>query len=58
MQERVGKVAPQDRADLRDLPRKPEPVEARGERLLEGRRHRLRPALDATFHEEARDPFA
>ena len=45
LEQREGEIAPQHRADLRDLPRRPEPVEARSERLLQGRRDRLRAAL-------------
>jgi hypothetical protein len=51
----MRKLAPQHRADLRDLPRRPEPVEARGERLLQGRRDCLRAALGAALEQEARD---
>ena len=46
--------ASEHRADLRDLPRGAEPVEPRGERLLQGRRDRLRAALDAALQEQAR----
>ena len=46
--------AAQHRADLRDLPRCAEPVEPRGERLLQGRRDRLRAALHAALQEQAR----
>ena len=45
LQQRVGKLAPQHGADLRDFARLAEPVEAGGERLLQGRRDRLRAAL-------------
>ena len=40
-QQPVRKIAPQHRADLRDFARFAEPVRARGERLLQGRRDRL-----------------
>ena len=50
----MREAAPEHRADLRDLPRGAEPVEPRGERLLQGRRDRLRAALDAALQEEAR----
>ena len=43
------KLAPEHGADLRDLARGAEPVEPRGERLLQGRRDRLRAALDAAL---------
>ena len=33
--QRVGELAPEHRADLRDLARRAQPVEARGERLLQ-----------------------
>ena len=55
MEQREGEIAPQHRAELRDLPRRPEPVEARGERLLQGRRDRLRAAFDAALQQEAGD---
>ena len=53
-QQRVGKIASKHRADLRDLARRPEPVEPRGERLLQGRRDRLHAALLAALEQQAR----
>ncbi len=53
-QQRVGEVASKNRADLRDLARRAEPIEARGERLLQGRRDRLHAALLAALQQEAR----
>jgi hypothetical protein len=55
LEQRVREVAPKHGADLRDLPRGAEPVETCRERLLQGRRDRLRAALDAALQEEARD---
>ena len=54
LQQPVGKIAPQHRADLRDFARFAEPVEPRGERLLQGRRDRLRAALRVALEQEPR----
>ena len=53
-QQRVREISAQHRADLRGLARFAEPVEPRGERLLQGRRDRLRAALFAALQQEAR----
>ena len=53
-QERVGEVAAEHRADLRDLPRLAKPVEARRERLLQGRRDGLHAASRAALEKQAR----
>ena len=53
-QQRVDEIASENRADLRDLARRPEPVEARGEGLLQGRRDGLNTALLAAFKKQAR----
>ncbi len=45
---------PTHRPDLRDFARLTEPVEPRGERLLQGRRDRLRAALRAALEQESR----
>ena len=54
LQQPVRKIAPQHRADLRDFARFAEPVEPRGERLLQGRRDRLRAALRVALEQESR----
>jgi hypothetical protein len=50
-EQRIGKIAPEHRADLRDFARFAKPIEASGERLLKGRRDRLQPASLAAFQE-------
>ena len=55
MEQRIREAAAQHRADLRGFTRGAEPVEPRGERLLQGRRDRLRAALFAALQQEARD---
>ena len=55
LEQRVREIAAQHCADLRDLARRAEPVEPRGERLLQGRRDRLRAALLAALQQEARN---
>jgi hypothetical protein len=42
-------------ADLGHFPGRPQPVQARGEGLLQCRRDRVRPALNAALQNEARD---
>ena len=54
LQQPVRKIAPQHRADLRDFARFAEPVEPRGERLLQGRRDRLGAALRVALEQESR----
>ena len=54
LQQPVRKIAPQHRADLRDFARFAEPVEPRGERLLQGRRDRLCAALRVALEQEPR----
>ena len=53
----VRKVAPQHGADLRDFARFAEPVEPRGQRLLQGRRNRLCAALRVALEQEPRHLF-
>ena len=53
-QQPVRKIAAEHRPDLRHLPRLAEPVEARGERLLQGRRDGLNAASRAALEEQAR----
>jgi hypothetical protein len=53
-QQRIGEIPPEHRADLRNLARRPEPVEPRGERLLKCRWDRLQAASLATLQKEAR----
>ena len=53
-QQRIGKLASKHRADLRDLARRPEPIEARSKRLLQGRRDGLNAALLAALEKQAR----
>ena len=53
-QKRIGEAPPQDRADLRDLARRSQPVEPRRQRLPERRRNRLRGPLLAALENEAR----
>ena len=53
-QQRVGEVASKHRADLRHLARRAEPIEARGKRLLQGRRDGLNTALLAALKKQAR----
>ena len=47
-EQRIRETAAQHRADLRGLARRAEPIEPCRERLLQGRRDRLRAALFAT----------
>ena len=54
-QEGKGKAAPKHGADHRDLARRTEPIEPRGQGLLQGRRDRLRAALFGAFEQEPRD---
>ena len=51
-QQRIDEIAPENRANLCDLTRGAEPVEPRGERLLQGRRDGLYAALRATLHQQ------
>ena len=51
-QEQIGEVTSKHRADLRRLTRGPEPVEARGERVLQGQRDRLCAALFSALEKE------
>ena len=53
-QERIREAPPQDRADLRDLARRPKTVEPRRQRLPERRRNRLRRPLLAALENEPR----
>jgi hypothetical protein len=53
LEQRVREAAPQHCADLRGLARGAEPIEPRRERLLQGRRDRLRAALFAALQQEA-----
>ena len=53
-QQRIGEIASKHRADLRDLARRAQPIEARGKRLLQGRRDGLNTALLAAFNKQAR----
>ena len=53
-QKPVCEITSEHRADLRDLARGAQPVEARGERLLERRRDRLHAALIAALEQEPR----
>ena len=55
-QQRIGEIASKNRADLRHLARRAEPVEARGERLLQGRRDGLNAALLAALQEAGASP--
>ena len=55
LEQRIRESAAQHRADLRGLARGAEPIEPRGERLLQGRRDRLRAALFAALQQEARN---
>ena len=55
LEQSIRESAAQHCADLRSLARGAEPIEPRGERLLQGRRDRLRAALFATLQQEARD---
>ena len=55
LEQRVRESAAQHGADLRGLTRGAEPIEPRGERLLQGRRDRLRAALFAALQQEARN---
>ena len=55
LEQRIRESAAQHRADLRGLTRGAEPIEPRGERLLQGRRDRLRAALFAALQQEARN---
>ena len=50
-QQRIGEIASKHRADLRHLTRRPEPIEARGEGLLQGRRDGLNAALLAALQQ-------
>ena len=53
-QQRVGEVASKNSPDLRHLARRAKPIEARGERLLQGRRDRLNAALLTALEKQAR----
>ena len=55
LEQRIRESAAEHCADLRDLTRGAEPVEPCGERLLQGRRDRLRAALFAALQQEARN---
>ena len=55
-QQRIGEIASEHRADLRHLARRPEPVEARGKRLLQGRRDGLNAALLAALKQAGASP--
>ena len=55
LEQRIRESAAQHCADLRGLTRGAEPIEPRGERLLQGRRDRLRAALFAALQQEARN---
>ena len=55
LEQRIRESAAQHCADLRGLTRGAEPIEPRGERLLQGRRDRLRAALLAALQQEARN---
>ena len=55
-QQRIGEIASKNRADLRHLTRRPEPIEARGERLLQGWRDGLNAALLAALQEAGASP--
>jgi len=52
--QRIGEISSQDGADLRDLTRRPKPVQPPGERLLQRRRDRLQAAGLAAFEQKAR----
>ena len=54
-QQRVGKITPQDGADLRDFARFAKPVEPRRKRLLKRRRDCLQAAGLAALEQKARD---
>ena len=53
-QQRIDEIASKNRADLRHLARRPQPIEARGKRLLQGRRDGLNSAVLAAFNKQAR----
>jgi hypothetical protein len=55
MEQGIGEIASQHRADLRDFARRPKPVEPRRERLLKRRRDRLQAAGFAALNEKASD---
>ena len=54
-QNHIGEAPTQHRPDLRDFARRSQAVEARGERLPQARRDRLRAALFAALEKQARD---
>ena len=51
----VREIVSENSADLGHLPRRPKPVEAGGEGLLQCRRDRVRPDVNAALQNEARD---
>jgi hypothetical protein len=53
-QKRIAEIASEHRPDLRDFARRAEPVQARGERLLQGRRDCLNAALLAALEQQSR----
>ena len=53
-QQRIDEIASKNRADLRDLTRRPQPIEARSKGLLQGRRDGLNTALLAALQQQAR----
>jgi hypothetical protein len=56
-QQGIDEIASKNRANLRDLTRRPEPIEARSKGLLQSRRDGLNSALLATFNKQARHLF-
>jgi hypothetical protein len=54
-EQRIGEIAPQDGADLRDFARVAKSVEPRGERLLQRRRDRLQAAGLAALEQKSGD---
>jgi hypothetical protein len=54
-QQRIDEIASKNRADLRHLARRAQPIEARGKRLLQGWRDGLNTALLAAFNKQTRD---
>jgi hypothetical protein len=52
-QQRIDEIASKNRANLCDLARSAQPIEARGKRLLQGWRDGLNTALLAVFNKQA-----